>query len=152
MKTSAGILIYKNDPARGLLVFLVHPGGPFWKDKDAGAWGIPKGEICDGEDLLVCAKRELLEETGIRAPAEDERYTELGAVQLKSGKIVHAWAFEGDWTGLLMGTSFVDMMHNGKKIRFPEVDQGGFFDVNTAKHKINEAQWSFVERLMEKLK
>lgn len=145
--------MYKFDKDKKLRFFLVHPGGPFWKDKDNEAWGIPKGEVDDGEEeLFETAKREMLEETGIKAPNEKEKYFHLGETKLKSGKIIHAWGFEGDWTGLLMCKSFVEIEHNGKKIKFPEVDKAGFFSVEQAKDKINKAQFVFVERLMEMLR
>src|SRR4051794_39051772 len=91
-RTSAGLLMYRTRPG-GLEVFLAHPGGPFFKNKDDGAWTIPKGQVEDGEDLLDTAKREFEEETGIvpRGP-----FVALSAVRQKGGKTVHAWAFEGD--------------------------------------------------------
>ena len=95
-KKSAGLLMYKFYKEK-LKVFIVHPGGPFWKDKDAGAWSIPKGEIEDDEiELLEVARREMKEETGIDAPTKTENYFDLGEITQKSGKVVKAWAFEGD--------------------------------------------------------
>src|SRR5205809_6693648 len=89
---SAGILLYKR-PGRGLLVLLVHPGGPFWKNKDDGAWSIPKGEVDEGEDLLATAKREFKEETGFDVAGD---FVALAPIKQKAGKIVHAWAIEGE--------------------------------------------------------
>ena len=150
-KTSAGILIYKYNDGK-LKLFIVHPGGPFWKNKDEGAWSIPKGEVEQGEEkLLEVAKRELKEETGISI---EGNFIDLGEVKQKSGKIVKAWAIEGDWSGLLMCQSFVEIewpYKSGKKIKIPEVDKAGFFSVEDAKRKINPAQREFIERLQEKL-
>src|SRR5436309_6588465 len=89
---SAGILAYRKG-ARGLEVLLVHPGGPFWRNKDDGAWTIPKGAVADDEDMLEAAKREFEEETGIEARGP---FIPLTAVKQKGGKIMHAWCFEGD--------------------------------------------------------
>ncbi|MBI5804257.1 NUDIX domain-containing protein [Candidatus Pacearchaeota archaeon] len=152
-KTSSGLLMYKFDKDGNLRIFLVHPGGPFWKDKDKGSWSIPKGEIDDGEnELFETARRELYEETGIKAPEEKEKYIELGEVTQKSGKVVCAWAFEGDWTGLLMCSIYVEVewpYKSGKKIKVPEVDKAGFFKVAEAKEKINERQKVFIDKLIE---
>ena len=144
--------MYKFDKENNLRVFLAHPGGPFWKDKDVGAWSIPKGEVEEGEnDLLEVARREFREETGIIPPKESEKYFDLGEIKQKSGKIVHAWAFEGDWQGLLMCQSFVEIDFRGKKIKIPEVDKAGFFSVEDAQKKINPAQFELVERLVKKI-
>ncbi len=149
--------MYKFDKEKKLRLFLVHPGGPFWKDKDIGAWSIPKGEIDgeDGKDLLETAKREFREETGIIPPKEDEKYFYLGEIEQKNKKIVHAWAFEGDWSGLLMCQSFVEIewpYKSGKKIKIPEVDRAEFFTIEKTKEKINPAQFELIERLTEKFK
>ena len=139
-KTSAGILIYKF-VNKYLRLFIVHPGGPFWKDKDEGAWSIPKGEVEQGEEnLLDVARRELKEETGIIV---DGNFIDLGEIKQKSGKIVKAWAIEGDWSGLLMCQSFVEVewpYKSGKKIKIPEVDRAGFFSIDDVKRKINPSQ------------
>lgn len=153
--TSAGLLMYrkKNDKIQ---VFLVHPGGPFWKNKDLGSWSIPKGEINNGnlslDNLLNTAKREVEEETGIEAPKNKEDYFYLGEIKQKSGKIVHAWAFKGDWHGLLMCQSFVEIewpYKSGKIIKVPEVDKAEFFYIEEAKKKINPAQREFFDRLQQ---
>src|SRR6218665_1989312 len=91
MKQSAGILLYRFEKEK-LLFLLVHPGGPFWAKKDAGAWTIPKGEPGEGEDLLLAAQREFYEETGQKA---EGRFLKLTPLKQKSGKLVHAWALEG---------------------------------------------------------
>ena len=128
--------------------FLVHPGGPFWKNKDAGAWSIPKGEIEDHENNeLETAIREMKEETGITAK---EPFIDLGEIKQKSGKIVHCWAFQGDFSGLFLCQSMVEMEfppESGKKIKFPEVDKAEMFAKEEAKNKILPAQYEFIERL-----
>ena len=151
-KTSAGILIYKFYNQK-LKIFIVHPGGPFWKGKDEGAWSIPKGEAKEGEsDLLEVAKRELKEETGIEL---NGNFHDIGTIKQKSGKIVKAYATLGDWSGLLMCQSFAEIewpYKSGKKIRVPEVDKAGFFDIDIVKKKINPAQIEFIDRLTSVLK
>ncbi len=151
-KISAGLLMYriKNN---NLEIFLVHPGGPFWKGKEDGVWSIPKGEVEDGEDFFECAKREFEEETGIKL--KTEKFIELGNVKQKSGKIVHAWAFENDyWSGLLRQNIItVEFPYkSGRMIKIPEVDKAGFFNVDDAKRKMSPSQFEFVERLREILK
>ncbi|MBU0907485.1 MAG: NUDIX domain-containing protein [Nanoarchaeota archaeon] len=151
-RRSAGLLIYKFSKEGNLKFFIVHPGGLFWKDREIGAWSIPKGEIEEGEeDLLEVAKRELKEETGIDAPEDEEEFIDLGEVTQKSGKVVRAWAFEGDWTGLLMCSSWVDVEWNGQEIRIPEIDKAGFFSIEKVKVLINPAQVELVERLVGKI-
>ena len=132
-KKSAGILIYKNND-NSFKVFLVHPGGPFWKNKDDGSWSIPKGEIEDNEnDLLEVAKRELKEETGIDIfSRKNDEFTYLESVIQKSGKEVFCWAIEADWPGLLICSSYVELewpRRSGKIIKFPEVDKASFFSL-----------------------
>jgi predicted NUDIX family NTP pyrophosphohydrolase len=154
MKTgrkSAGILVYK--PARkSIEVFLVHPGGPFWKNKDAGAWSIPKGEFTDEENALDAAIREFKEETGIKIAGD---FMELTPVTLKSGKIVHAWAVEGDIdTSEVKCESFIDIEwppRTGKTLSIPEVDKGEWFPAEEAKQKINPAQAGLIDELMNKV-
>lgn len=135
-----------------LKVFIAHPGSPFWKAQDVGAWSIPKGEPNENEPLLNAAIREFKEETGIDAHAP---FIELGKVQQKSGKLVHCWAFEGDWSGLLATTTYVNMEYpprSKKFIKFPEIDRAGFFTLEEAKKKINPAQIELIARLAEKIK
>src|SRR3989338_7252759 len=102
MKMSAGILLFRRK--NGLEVLLVHPGGPYFKKKDAGWWGIPKGELNEGEDMLSGARRELREETGIEI---DGMFISLGGIRQNSYKRIYIWAVEGNWDGLLRGQSFV---------------------------------------------
>ena len=151
-KVSSGLVMYKLNPE--LKVFLVHPGGPFWKDKDEGAWSIPKGELENSDNILETAIREFKEETGIIPPNKKEDYVYLGETTQKSGKVVHAYAFEGDWHGLLMCQSFVEIEYpykSGKYIKIPEIDKANFFSVEEAKKKINPAQFKLIQNLSEKL-
>ncbi len=154
-KESAGILLYRRVDAR-LEVFLVHPGGPFFVKKDAGAWSLPKGELDAGESPLAAATREFAEETGqtldaCRAGAP----WALGDVTQKGGKVVHAFAAEGDWPAgaVLASTTFTIEWppRSGEQQAFPEVDRGGFFDLEAAREKINPAQAALLDRLAEQV-
>ncbi|MDB5032125.1 NUDIX domain-containing protein [Mucilaginibacter sp.] len=145
-KQSAGILLYRNIH-KHLEVFLVHPGGPFFKNKDDGVWSIPKGEFLDDEDALTAAKREFLEETG---QAVDGDFIKLSPVKLKSGKIVHAWAVEGDIDHETIVSNLFEMEwppRSGKKASFAEIDRAGWFATDVAKIKVNPAQSTFIEEL-----
>lgn len=145
-KISAGLLMYRVRDGR-LEVFLVHPGGPFFQKKDLGAWSIPKGEIAEGEEPIVAASREFEEETNTKPQG---KLLSLGCITQKSGKIVHAWAFEGDCDPALIRSNTFLMEwppRSGKKQEFPEIDRADFFDMETAKAKINEAQVTFLENL-----
>lgn len=132
--------------SNGFEVFLVHPGGPFYKNKDMGAWTIPKGGVEEGEGLLEVAKREFEEETGI-IPEGD--FLELGSVVQKGGKEVFAWAFEKDWSGEFKSNTFEMEWppKSGRMQAFPEVDRGEYFGLEVAKIKMNQAQTKFVDRL-----
>jgi len=145
MKQSAGILLYrKKQPPE---FFLVHPGGPFWKGKEKGAWSIPKGEFGSGEEGLAAAKREFQEETG---SAINGTFRPLQPVKLKSGKIVYAWAVEGDLdaSSIVSNNCTVEWPYrSGKFQSFPEVDRGGWFSVQEAREKINPAQIPLIEEL-----
>ena len=148
-QSSAGILLHRAGNA-GREVLLVHPGGPFWARKDAGAWSIPKGEHGDGEDARACALREFEEETG-SAPAPGE-LTDLGEVRQKSGKVVRAWAQEGDLDAeAIRSNTFVVEWppRSGRQQTFPEVDRAGWFGLDEAREKINPAQAAFLDRLRE---
>jgi predicted NUDIX family NTP pyrophosphohydrolase len=152
-RISAGLLMYRRRPG-GLEVLLVHPGGPFWKNKDAGAWSIPKGEVEEGEDRLTAARREFAEELGFAANASG-RYVPLTPVKQKSGKVVHAWAFEGDCDPSACKSNTMRMLwppKSGKWITVPEVDQAEFFDLPTARAKINPAQAALLAELAQALK
>jgi predicted NUDIX family NTP pyrophosphohydrolase len=138
-KISCGLLMYRLQRA-GVQVLLVHPGGPFFRNKDEGSWTIPKGEPNEGEDLLAAACREFAEETGI-IPAGP--YTSLGTVKQKGGKVVHGWAFAGDCDPAKMKSNSFEMEwppKSGRKQLFPEIDRGEWFDLLAARQKINPAQ------------
>lgn len=134
---------------RNLEVFLVHPGGPFFAKRDKGAWSIPKGEVDEDENLLQAALREFEEEVGFRPKGP---FTDLGDTRQKGGKVVHAWAFEGDRDPReeLTGNTFELEWppHSGRKQSFPEVDRGEFFGIDEARNKLNSAQLVFLDRLL----
>jgi predicted NUDIX family NTP pyrophosphohydrolase len=149
-KLSAGLLMYRQKKS-GLEVLLVHPGGPFWKNKDEGAWSIPKGEIDLDEDQLSAAIREFEEELGRQAEGP---FTDLGEIKQKSGKKVHAWAFAGDLDPQQVESNTFEMEWPPKsnlKQEFPEVDRVEFFDLPTARKKINPAQAAFLDLLQEQM-
>jgi predicted NUDIX family NTP pyrophosphohydrolase len=138
-QTSPGLLMYRG-AGEGIEVFLVHPGGPFWAKKDEGAWSIPKGIPNPGEDSLAAAKREFHEETGF-TPEGDFR--PLGAFKQPGGKIVHAWAFEGDCDPSKLASNLFEMEwppKSGKRARFPEIDRAGWFGPSEASIKILPGQ------------
>jgi predicted NUDIX family NTP pyrophosphohydrolase len=144
-KVSAGLVMYRI--RERLEVLLVHPGGPFWKNKDDGAWSIPKGEVEAGEELLAVALREFTEETGIvpRPP-----YTPLTPITQKSGKTVHAWAFEGDCDPSAIRSNTFSMEwppRSGKTMEFPEVDRAGFFELVEGRLKLNPSQAPLLDEL-----
>lgn len=145
-KVSAGLLMYRM--REGKLEFLLaHPGGPFWKNRDAGAWTIPKGEIQPGEEPLAAARREFEEEIGFKA---EGTFAELRPIRQKGGKIVHAWAFEGDCDTANVRSNTFQMEwppESGKFETCPEVDQAQFFRMAEAREKINPAQVAFLEEL-----
>jgi predicted NUDIX family NTP pyrophosphohydrolase len=149
-RKSAGILLYRKSNS-GLEVFIVHPGGPFWKDRDAGAWTIPKGEFTD-EDPLAAAQREFKEETSFDVAGD---FQPLAPQTLKSGKVVYAWAVEGDIDASQVHSNLFEVEwppRSGKRIQVPEVDCGGWFSVEDALKKINPAQAGFIRELLEHLK
>ncbi|OCX50927.1 hypothetical protein BEL04_19595 [Mucilaginibacter sp. PPCGB 2223] len=149
-KQSAGILLYrKTGPA--LEFFLVHPGGPFFKNKDNGAWSIPKGEFNDDEDALAAARREFEEETGL---VIDGKFIPLNAVKLKSGKTVQAWAVEGDidHTQIISNTFSIEWPPKSGAIQtFPEVDRAAWFGYEEALIKINPAQADLLKQILQLL-
>ncbi len=149
-KKSAGLLGYRRTPG-GIEVLLVHPGGPFWTGKDEGAWSIPKGEIGDGEDPLAAARREFEEETG--APAEGE-FLKLEPLRQPSGKLVHAWAFEGDFDLAQFRSNSFEMEwppRSGQRHTYPEVDRAAWFALATARRKILKGQRGFLDQLEQTL-
>jgi len=147
-RQSAGILLYRKVENR-LEVLLVHPGGPFWAKKDAGAWSIPKGEYEEGDDPRAAALREFEEELGSALPAGTE-LVELGTVKLKSGKRITAFAAEGDLDAETISSNTFEMEwppRSGRMQAFPEVDRAGWFSIEEAREKLNPAQAEFLVRL-----
>lgn len=145
-KQSAGVLLYRFRQAAPE-VFLVHPGGPFWVKKDAGAWSIPKGEAEPGEDLLARAQREFTEETGFTVAGD---FRPLAPIRQSGGKIVHAWAVEGDCDAAAIKSNTFDLEwppRSGRIHAFPEVDRAGWFALAVAREKINPAQRGLLDEL-----
>ncbi|MFD1255350.1 NUDIX domain-containing protein [Mucilaginibacter terrae] len=145
-KQSAGILLYSIQQSI-LEVLLVHPGGPYFKNKDTGVWSIPKGEFMEDEDGIIAAQREFEEETG--QPISG-KFIPLQSVKQKGGKVVHAWAVEGNINASAIVSNTFKMEYpykSGKWIEIPEIDAADWFDVATAKIKINAAQIALVEEL-----
>jgi predicted NUDIX family NTP pyrophosphohydrolase len=148
---SAGILLHRAG-GEGVEVLLVHPGGPMWARRDAGAWSIPKGEYLDGEDPLAAARREFEEELGTAPPAGQA--ADLGEIRQKSGKRVRGWALAGELdTGtVLSNTCEVEWPpRSGKRITIPEVDRAEWFGLVQAREKINSGQVALLDRLEELL-
>ncbi|UAY53061.1 NUDIX domain-containing protein [Ferruginibacter albus] len=149
-KQSAGILLYRNTQNEWEF-FLVHPGGPFFKNKDAGYWTIPKGEYLEKEDPLKAALREFEEETGI---ALTGNFKELISIKQKGGKTVKAWAIEKNIdTTTIKSNSFIIEWppKSGKQQSFPEIDKGEWFNIALAKEKMNKEQFQFIEELLSSL-
>ena len=145
---SAGILLYRLRKG-ALEVFLVHPGGPYWRNKDVGAWSIPKGLLEEGDDELAAAKREFEEETGSRVDGE---FIELTPLAQPSGKVVHAWAVEGDIDASSVRSNTFRMEwppRSGKMQEFPEVDRGAWFTLDLAREKILNGQRGFLDQLTD---
>jgi predicted NUDIX family NTP pyrophosphohydrolase len=149
-KRSAGLLMYRR--ALGIVeVFLVHPGGPYWSKKNEGSWSIPKGEYEPGEEPLSAAVREFQEETGFRV---SEPFIALGSVQQKTGKIVVAWAFEGNCepADLVSNTCEIEWPpRSDKKLVIPEVDRGDWFSLDTARKVIRNEQTPLLDALTQQL-
>jgi predicted NUDIX family NTP pyrophosphohydrolase len=147
-KTSAGLLMFRRTE-KGTQVLLVHPGGPFFRKKDEGAWTVPKGEVAEGENLVARARIEFREELGTEPAAA--QLIELGSVKQKGGKTVHAWAFEGHLPeNFVVASNTFEMEwppRSGRTQEFPEIDRAEFFSIEAAKLKINPAQVPFLERL-----
>jgi predicted NUDIX family NTP pyrophosphohydrolase len=146
-KRSAGILLHRS--VDGVPeVLLVHPGGPFWARKDLGSWSIPKGELDEGEDPRACAIREFAEETGTQPPAA--ALEDLGAVALKSGKLVLAFAVAGDLDPASVRSNTFELEwppRSGRLQSFPEIDRAGWFPLDDARARLNPAQAELVDRL-----
>ena len=148
--TSAGLVLFRRG-AKGLEIFLAHPGGPLWKSRDIGAWTIPKGLIDEGEDPLVAARREFREETGIDAKGP---FLPLGTIRQKAGKVVHGWAWEGDADASATTSNSARIewpRKSGRWVSYPEIDRCAWFSAAAAREKMNPAQAEFIGRLEELL-
>jgi predicted NUDIX family NTP pyrophosphohydrolase len=148
-EVSAGILAFRRKPRLELL--LAHPGGPYWYNKDDGAWSIPKGNVESG-DLLSCAKREFNEETGLVAAGP---FITLKPLRQKSGKIVHAFALEADFDLDAFSSNMFEMEwppRSGKHQSFPEIDRIAYFSLTTARRKLLPGQRPFIDELVERLR
>ena len=146
-KRSAGILLYRRRGGQ-VEVLLVHPGGPFWARKDEGAWFIPKGELAEGEPPLDAARREFREELGSEPPNAEP--LALGTVKNKSGKLIYAWALEGDFDLAAFKSNTFTLEwppRSGKLREFPEVDRAAFFALSDAEPKLHRAELPLLERL-----
>ncbi len=144
---SAGILLFRRGE-RGLEVLLVHPGGPFWANRDAGAWSIPKGEFGDGEPALDAARREFAEETGLAAAGD---FIPLTPLRQRGGKIVYAWALEGDCDAAALRSNLFSMEwppRSGRTREFPEADRAAWFTVDEARSKLLPGQVAFLDDLL----
>lgn len=149
-KHSAGILVYRR-PAGRLQVLLVHPGGPFWRNKDSAAWSIPKGEFAADEDPLTAARREVHEETGLDI---DGDFAALAPRRQPNGKIIHVWVIEGDCDPAAVRSNAFAMEwppRSGQIQEFPEVDRAAWFDLATAREKVHRGQIGFLDELEERL-
>ena len=151
MRHSAGLLMYRRIAGGAIEVLLAHPGGPYWRNKDDGAWTIPKGEFEAPEEAMVAARREFLEETGFapRAP-----FIPIGEIRQKGGKRIQAWAFEGDAdpAGLRSNEFEIEWPpRSGKRQSFPEVDAIAWFSPDQARVKMNPAQAEWLDRLADAL-
>jgi predicted NUDIX family NTP pyrophosphohydrolase len=149
-KKSAGLLMYRQArDGSGIEVLLAHPGGPFWRNRDVGAWTIPKGEFTDDEDPLAAAKREFEEELGAEPPVDD--YIQLKPIKQKNGKIVHAWAVEGDVNPATLTSNTFEMEwppKSGRTQSFPEVDRVAWFPPEVAKQKMLAGQPALIDELL----
>jgi predicted NUDIX family NTP pyrophosphohydrolase len=146
-KMSAGLLLYRHSDD-GIEVLLGHPGGPFWRNRDLASWSIPKGLIAEDETPLAAAKREFAEETGHRPRGKART---LGEARQPGGKIVHAWAIEGDWDADSLKSNMFEMEwppRSGRRQSFPELDRAGWFGINEAHRKILQGQAVFLDRLL----
>jgi predicted NUDIX family NTP pyrophosphohydrolase len=152
-KESAGVLLFRNRSAPEVL--LIHPGGPYWSKKDIGAWSIPKGEPDPGEERRECALREMGEELGPAAPRlTAAELIELGSIRQKGGKVVHAWAAEGQFDPAELDSNSFEFEwppRSGNRREFPEADRAEWFEPEEARRRINPAQTALLDRLLEVL-
>jgi predicted NUDIX family NTP pyrophosphohydrolase len=148
-KASAGLLLFRRRDE--LEVFLVHPGGPFWAKKDAGAWSLPKGEFAEGEEPFQAAKREFTEETGFSIDGEFHR---LEPLKQRGGRIVHAWAIEADCDASQTRSNFFSLEwppKSGRMQEFPEIDRAQWFNIPEARKRIIAGQMGFIDQLVAAL-
>ena len=154
-KRSAGILLYRDGDGGATEFLLVHPGGPYWAKRDEGAWSIPKGGIEAEEDSREAALREFDEELGSGAPdLEPGELIELGSVRQRAGKVVDAWAAEGDFDPAELDSNTFEIEwppRSGREVEFPEVDRADWFELEAARRKLLPAQGEFLDRLLEHL-
>jgi predicted NUDIX family NTP pyrophosphohydrolase len=149
--TSAGVLLYRRRDI-GAEVFLVHPGGPYWARKDDGAWSVPKGLVNPNEDEQVAARREFQEETGFQVTAGDAH--DLGTFNQPSGKRLRIWAIEGDCNPAALKSNLFELEwppKSGRRVSFPEVDRGGWFEQAPALRKITKGQRPVLDRFYAEL-
>jgi predicted NUDIX family NTP pyrophosphohydrolase len=152
VKTSAGLLLYRTSTTAGVELFLVHPGGPFWAKKDAGAWSIPKGEFEPGEDPLAAAVREFAEELGSPPPPGPD--LELGSLRQSSAKTVTVFARCGDFDAGAISSNTIDIVwppRSNRTLTIPEVDRAQWWGADEARIKLVKGQVPFVERLLTQL-
>jgi predicted NUDIX family NTP pyrophosphohydrolase len=150
MPTSAGLLLYRRRDGT-VEVLLAHPGGPLFARRDTGAWTLPKGLIEPGESAIDVARREFREETGAEPPPDPAHYLSLGHIRQASGKVVHAWAAEGDLDPATASSNTFEMElppGSGRWLTFPEVDRVGWFEPDEARQRLNPAQAPLVDRLL----
>ncbi len=148
-KQSAGLVVYNYTDQNELHILLVHPGGPFWKNKDDGAWSIPKGEYENGEDPLEVAKREFFEETGNQIPSASS-FLPLKPFKTKSGKTITAYAVKANFEKCFISSNYFEMEwppKSGKTQSFPEVDNAKWFTIKEAETKINQSQLEILQQL-----
>jgi predicted NUDIX family NTP pyrophosphohydrolase len=149
-RVSAGLLMFRRRHS-DLEVLLVHPGGPYWRKKDLGSWSIPKGEYTEGETALAAAMREFEEETGIKPSGE---FTPLDDIRQPSGKIITAWAFEGDCSPAEIRSNLFSMEwppKSGETREFPEIDRASWFSLENARARILKGQAGFLDRLISRV-
>jgi predicted NUDIX family NTP pyrophosphohydrolase len=150
-KHSAGILLFRRGSGE-VEFLLIHPGGPFWRRKDAGAWSIPKGQIEDEEEARACAIRELEEELGQAPELDPQQLIGLGSIRQRAGKLVDAWAAEAEFDPATLDSNTFSMEwppRSGNEEEFPEVDRAGWFDLEQAREKILPAQAELLDRLVK---
>jgi predicted NUDIX family NTP pyrophosphohydrolase len=150
-KRSGGLLLFRSGAGGALEVLLVHPGGPFWANKDDGAWSIPKGELDDDEDALAAARREFAEETGF---TPEGQFIDLGAIKQPGGKVVCVWAVGSDFDPCTLVSNTFELewpKNSGQMKSFPEVDRAAWFDIATARRKMLKGQIGFIDRLINVL-